>query len=119
MPGPHETPRPDAAPSATEPGALALTGSQRKFLRGRAHALEPLVQLGKQGLTAAILFAIDAELARHELIKIRVVGDREAKRAICAAIAARLGCGHAGTVGHVAVLYRPHPEPEKRRFELP
>jgi RNA-binding protein len=113
------TPHDAAARGAGRHGALALSGAQKKFLRGRAHALEPLVQLGKQGLTEAILFTIDAELARHELIKIRVVGDRETKRAICAEIAERLACGHAGTVGHVAILYRPHPEPEKRRIELP
>jgi len=103
----------------SEAAPLALTSSQRKWLRGRAHELHPLVQIGQQGLTPGVLAALAAELAVHELIKVRIAAPREAKEAIAAELEARLGCALAGLVGHVAILFRPHADPERRRIELP
>ena len=51
---------------------MPLSGKQRRYLRGLGHNLEPLVQLGKQGLTEAITAAVDDALNRHELIKVRI-----------------------------------------------
>lgn len=94
-----------------------LTSSQRKRLRGLAHPLHPVVQLGRGGLGEPLLAAIDQELARHELIKVRLAGEKEEKRALVAAIEARLGCASAGLVGHVAILYRPAADPADRRID--
>lgn len=96
-----------------------LTGSERKHLRGRAHALEPVVQMGKHGLTAALLETVDGALEAHELIKVRLAVDRGERAETVARIERELDCRAAGTVGHVAILYRPHPDPEKRRTLLP
>ena len=97
---------------------LVLTSAQRKRLRGLAHDLDPMVMVGKAGLTDAVLAEIDSALAVHELIKLRFVVAREEKKELAAAIEERVGCCCAGLVGHVAVLYRPHPEEEKRRIDL-
>ena len=97
---------------------LVLSSAQRKRLRGLAHGLEPMVMLGKQGLTDAVLAEIDGALAVHELIKLRFVAAREEKRELAAEIEARLGCCCAGLVGHVAILYRPHADEGKRRIDL-
>ena len=99
-----------------------LSASQRKRLRGLAHGLSPLVHLGKGGLSDAALERIDQELAVHELIKVRflesgVPGGKEEKDALVAEVEKRLGCGAAGRIGHVAILYRPHAEPDKRRID--
>ena len=51
---------------------MPLSGKQRRYLRGLGHRLEPIVQLGKQGLTEGITAAVDAALQEHELVKVRV-----------------------------------------------
>lgn len=99
-----------------------LSSSQRKRLRGLAHDLKPLVHLGKAGLTDAALAQIDKELADHELIKVRFLDSGSAagkteKDARIAEIQNRIGCGVAGRVGHIAILYRPHADPDKRRID--
>lgn len=99
-----------------------LTSSQRKRLRGLAHDLHPLVHLGKAGLSDAALSQIDKALADHELIKVRFLesgaaGGKAEKDALVDEIQQRIGCGAAGRVGHVAILYRPHADPDKRRID--
>ena len=96
-----------------------LTGAQRRHLRGLAHHLRPLVQVGRGGLSEAIVQAIDEALLAHELIKVRIVTEREQRGEWVEEIERRLDCRSAGTVGHVVILYRPHPDPEKRRLSLP
>lgn len=96
---------------------LQLRSSQRKRLRGLAHPLHPVVQVGRGGLGEALLAAIDQELASHELIKVRLAGEREERRAQAAAIEERLGCALAGLVGHVAILYRPAADLAERRID--
>jgi len=97
---------------------LELTSAQRKRLRGLAHDLRPLVLLGKEGLTEAALSQIDRELAQHELIKVRFLSLKEEKRTAAREIESRLGCALAGLVGHVAIYYRPHADPKRRRIDL-
>jgi RNA-binding protein len=97
----------------------ALSGRQRKHLRGVAHALEPLVQVGKGLLTDEVVAQVDRALAGHELIKVRFLEGREAKDELAAELARRTGAELAGRIGHVAILYRPHPDPEQRRIRVP
>jgi RNA-binding protein len=89
-----------------------LTARQRKWLRGRAHALEPVVQVGIAGVTDAVLRAADEALARHELVKVRL-REPEDKRADARALAHGTGAALCGLVGHTVILYRPDPEHPK------
>jgi RNA-binding protein len=99
--------------------ALELSGRQRKFLRGLAHALAPVVQIGKSGLTDTVLAQVDRALDDHELIKVRWLGaEREAIEASAARLTDRLGCAEAGRIGHVSILYRPQSDPDKRKIHL-
>lgn len=91
---------------------LELTSSQRKHLRGLAHSLEPIVHVGNAGVTDAVLRALDAALDAHELVKARL-HKATAKHDDAAALAAGTGSALCGVVGHVAILYRPHPERPK------
>lgn len=95
-----------------------LTSAQRKRLRGLAHDLRPLVQIGKEGLTEAALAHIERELAEHELIKVRFLALKEEKREVAREIESRLSAALAGLVGHIAIYYRPHAEPKRRRIDL-
>lgn len=92
-----------------------LSGRQRRHLRGLAHDLEPVVHLGKGGLSADLVAQVDRALAAHELIKVRFVAGKEERRALAAELAARTGAALAGLVGHVAILFRRQADPEKRR----
>ncbi len=96
-----------------------LSGAARTYLRGRAHRLKPAVHLGKEGLTAGVADAIDASLRAHELIKVRLAADRDDRRKLAAAIEQRLECECVGLVGRMAILYREHEDPEKRKIQLP
>lgn len=95
-----------------------LTSSQRKSLRSQAHHLKPLVLVGKQGLTDTLVKSVDVNLDAHELIKVRFNEHKDEKKEIAAAIAERTESQLAGLIGHVAILYRQHKEPEKRKIRL-
>ena len=59
-----------------------LTAAQTRFLRGQAHGLKAILQVGGKGITDALLAEIDGALEHHELIKIKVAGeDRDARDA--------------------------------------
>ncbi|VVE06471.1 ribosome assembly RNA-binding protein YhbY [Pandoraea terrigena] len=91
--------------------ALTLTPAQRADLRSAAHALNPVVLIGADGLTPAVLKEIDGALKAHELIKVRVFGDeRDARVAIYDAICDQLGAAPVQHIGKLLVLYRPTPD---------
>ncbi len=99
----------------------ALNGAQRKHLRGLAHNLNPAATVGHKGVTASLVEEIDGALAAAELIKIKFIDhkEKEVKTALLEEISQQAHCHIAGMIGHVAVLYRRHPDPEKRRIKLP
>jgi RNA-binding protein len=96
-----------------------LTSTQRKYLRSQAHHLDPVVLVGKQGITETLLRAVDAALEAHELIKMRFNDFKPEKKALTAQVAEHSHCQVAGILGHVAILYREHPEEEKRKIRIP
>ena len=108
----------DAKEAGPRPAQRALTAAERKKLRGLAHALRPLVQLGREGLSAGALREIDRGLESHELIKVRLDAGREERPALASRIAESTGAGVAGTVGQVVILFRQRVDPEERRVEL-
>ena len=98
---------------------LDLSGSDRRHLRSLAHGLDPVVQIGAAGVTPGVLAALDRALSDHELVKVRITRERDERREIADALAGATRSAVAGLVGHVAVLYRPAREPERRRIQLP
>jgi RNA-binding protein len=88
-----------------------LSERQRKFLRGRAHPLNPVVMIGQSGLTDAVAAETARALADHELIKVKVRGaDRDSRDAMLERLAAQTGSQIVTRIGHVAVLYKRHPQ---------
>jgi RNA-binding protein len=88
--------------------STALTSSQSRFLRGHAHDLKALLQIGAKGLTPAFLAELDAVLEQHELVKVKIgAEDRETRDAMIGEIAEKSGAALVQRIGHVAVLYRP------------
>jgi RNA-binding protein len=88
-----------------------LSGNQRRFLRALAHPLDPVLQIGHQGTTPAVLAQLDEALVAHELVKVRL--GRECPDSVAdAASAMEAGSGAAvvQTIGRTVVVYRPHPK---------
>ena len=102
---------------STQKTGLALGGAERRNLRRMAHRLRPAVQLGGAGLTGAVVDAVDRALEDHELIKLRLAGERDERKDLAARVAERTQSTLAGLVGHVAILYRPARDPERRRID--
>jgi RNA-binding protein len=89
---------------------VSLTPRERASLKGRAHALEPIVFLGQAGLTDAVVVETDRALTAHELIKVKIgAADREARAAIIDDLCVRTDAAAVQRVGKVAVLWRPRP----------
>ena len=92
---------------------LSLTPRERAHLKGRAHALEPIVQIGQGGLSEAVAAELDRALTAHELIKVRINGtDRQVRQATAEAICIRTGAAAVHRVGKIIVLWRPAPDTE-------
>jgi RNA-binding protein len=84
-----------------------LTPAERKLLKARAHALRPVVTVGNEGLSAAVLKEIEISLKAHDLIKIRVTGDdRDARLALLGEICNRSGASPVQHIGKILVVYR-------------
>jgi len=98
-----------------------LKGFEKKYLRGLAHGLEPVVTVGQKGLTDSLIRSVNEALDIHELIKIRFndFKEKDQKTEIMAKISSATGSEMAGMVGHTAILYRQHSDPEKRKIKLP
>ena len=99
----------------------ALKGYQKKYLKGLAHSLKPVVFIGQKGLSANLIESINQALGTHELIKVKFVEckDRQQKVSTAEKIAAEAGCHLVGMIGHIAIFYRLQIDPEKRKIELP
>jgi RNA-binding protein len=98
---------------------MPLTSKQRQHLKGLAHHLDPVVHVGHDGLTDAVIAQISEALEAHELIKIRLgkecpVGKDEAAAAIASGARAEIP----QTIGHIVVAYRKRPK-KKAKVELP
>jgi putative YhbY family RNA-binding protein len=91
--------------------AIELTPAHRKQKRGDAHHLEPVVMIGAEGLSDAVLKEADAALNAHGLIKVRVFSDdRSAREALLLQMSEALGAAPVQHIGKLLVLWRPVPE---------
>jgi len=88
-----------------------ITNKQRRWLKGEAHALKPVVMIGQAGLTQAVLAELDLALNHHELLKVKVsAGDRDLRDALIAPLLEGTGATLVTRIGNIAVLYRANPQ---------
>ena len=92
-----------------------LTSKQRAELRGQANSLEPIFQVGKNGLTPEFLAQLEGAIALRELMKIKILRETSPVDARTAAdeIAAYLNADVVQVIGNIMVLYRENPELHK------
>lgn len=95
-----------------------LTAAQTRFLRGQAHGIKAMLQVGGKGITDSLIAEIDAALEHHELIKVKVgASDREERDAMIDDLATRTESALVQRIGHVAILYRQ--SKDRRQIVLP
>lgn len=99
--------------------ALTITPTQRKTLKGDAHDLNPVVMIGGDGLTPAVIKEAKLAISHHGLIKIRVFGDdREARIAMYEDLCDKLDAAPVQHIGKLLVLWRPKDELEAASTRL-
>jgi RNA-binding protein len=94
-----------------------LTGKQVRFLRGLGHHLQPVVMIGKEALSDAVLASLEEALATHELIKVKLQeGCPLDRREAATILAEKTGSAVAQVLGKTILLYR---QGEGRKINLP
>ena len=88
-----------------------LTGKQRQYLKGLAHALSPIVRVGKGGVTESVIAETKKSLESHELIKVRL--DVDDRKDAAERLAGETDSHIAGMIGKIAILYRERDEDPK------
>ena len=91
---------------------MALNDRQKRYLKGLAHPIKPVVMIGNKGLTENVIAEIDSSLELHELIKVRVSGqEKDDRLAMIDEIALKTSANLVMTIGHIAAFYRSAKEP--------
>lgn len=100
---------------------LVLTSRQKKYLKGLAHNLSALIQVGKEGLSEKLIEATDQELLRRELIKVKLGKNSGVEKdAAGSALSEATGSSLVQIIGKTLILYRANPKRKKEeRIRLP
>ena len=99
---------------------MTITSRERAELRAEAHHLSPLVHVGHQGLTDALLQTLDDTLRTRELVKVALAKTTDVKPKDAAhAIAEKLGADVVQTIGRTCTVYRENPDLKKKKGSPP
>ena len=86
---------------------MALSPSQRRYLRSLAHDLHPVILLGAKGATEAVVKELDLALSHHELVKVKLSGgDKEERQQQIDVLAEGTRSESVQQIGHIVVLFR-------------
>ena len=96
-----------------------LSSSQRSYLRSQAHHLEPVVLVGKQGITDGTIKSIDRVLEARELIKIKFREFKDEKLNLSEKITELTNSQIVGVIGHTVIIFRQNPDSDKRQIHIP
>ena len=96
-----------------------LSSSQRSYLRSQAHHLEPVVLIGKHGITDGTIESIDRVLETRELIKIKFREFKDEKLSLSEKIAELTNSQVVGVIGHTVIIFRQNPNSDKRQIHIP
>ena len=96
----------------------SLTGKAARHLRALGHELSPVVSIGKEGMTDAVVSAANAALLTHELVKVKVQSEAPIDRKLAATeLASKTESALAQVLGRTFLLYKRHPK--KPKIQLP
>ena len=80
--------------------------TKARDLKAQAHALKPVVRVGQKGLTEEVKIEINAALDHHELIKIKLVADRDQRTRWVEQLVRECEAEHIGSIGQITILYK-------------
>lgn len=86
-----------------------LSSAQIRKFKAAAQHLEPILKVGKAGLSEGFLRSVDAALTQHELVKIKFADFKEQKKELAPSLAEKTASHLIMRVGNVLVLHRPRP----------
>lgn len=87
---------------------MELRGKQKRYLRSEAHHMQPLVQIGKGGLTESVIDQIEETLERRELIKVTLLQNTdEVVEDVAEVLERELDCDVVQTIGRILVVFKP------------
>jgi len=87
--------------------STSLSNPQKRYLRGLAHDLKPIIMVGAKGPTDTLIAELDAALERHELIKVKFAAeDRETRDAWIEQLIEKSGAILISRIGNVAIVFR-------------
>jgi RNA-binding protein len=90
-----------------------LANSEIRRLKGAAQLLEPMLKIGKAGLSDGFVQSVNDALSQHELVKIKFAEFKDQKKELAPQLADRTGSFLVMRVGNVMVLHRPPAAPEQ------
>lgn len=87
---------------------MSLRGKQKRFLRSKAHHLQPIFQIGKGGVNSAMIVQIEEALEKRELIKVSLLQNTdEVAEEAAQVLEKEIDCEIVQIIGRVIVLYKP------------
>jgi RNA-binding protein len=92
---------------------MSLSNSQKKYLRGLTHSLDPVVMVADKGLNENVMSEIELALTHHELIKVKLRSEREQRQAWIDQISQKTGAELIHQIGQVACYFRRNPKKPK------
>ena len=97
---------------------MTLTGKQKATLKGQAHGLKPVIQVGKAGVEEPQIMSIKRALHEHELIKIKFLDYKDHKQGISENIARATGSEVVDIIGNVLILYWENMDRGRRKIRI-
>ncbi len=96
---------------------MTLRGKQKRFLRSQAHHLNPIFQIGKDGMSEALVIQVGEALEKRELIKISLLQNTEEEvKEVAEEMAKQVPCEVAQVIGRVIVLYKASSKEKYQKF---
>ena len=95
-----------------------LSSSQRSYLRSQSHHLEPVVLIGKNGITDGTIKSINRVLKAQELIKIKFREFKDEKLSLSEKITELTNSQVVGVIGHTVIIFRQNPDSDKRQIHI-
>tara|TARA_B100001250_G_scaffold277349_1_gene239818 strand:- start:7119 stop:7415 length:297 start_codon:yes stop_codon:yes gene_type:complete len=95
-----------------------LTSANRKYLRALAHHIDPVVLIGKNGISDGVINSIEIALNSKELIKIKFRDFKDNKKKLSEGIEKHTGSSIVGIIGNILILYKKSLNPDNIKIRF-
>jgi len=99
--------------------APALSGAQKSYLRSLGQTMDCSLVIGREGVTPTVLADLNRQLDARELVKVKLLAERDERAVLATEIVTKTGAAEAGAVGKTALFYRQQADPKRQVIELP